>query len=137
MATGIRAWSQTAATNASADSNIGWAEGQAPSTVNDSARYMMKVLADAMVEIDYGTISAGTVGGTASAITLTGNAGSTTTARAAGQRYLFAFGSAVTGATTLAVDGLTSGALQWRGQAIISGDYASGEYILVDRKSVV
>ena len=45
MATGIGAWSTTAATNSSADSNINWAEGQAPSTVNDSARAMMAAVA--------------------------------------------------------------------------------------------
>ena len=41
MATGVVSWSQTAATNASADSSINWAEGQAPSTINDSARALM------------------------------------------------------------------------------------------------
>jgi microcystin-dependent protein len=34
-------WSRVAASNASADSTINWAEGQAPSSVNDSARAMM------------------------------------------------------------------------------------------------
>jgi microcystin-dependent protein len=34
-------WSRTAATNANADSTINWAEGQAPSSVNDSARAVM------------------------------------------------------------------------------------------------
>ena len=34
-------WSRTAANNATADGSINWAEGQAPSTVNDSARAMM------------------------------------------------------------------------------------------------
>jgi hypothetical protein len=38
-------WSQTAASNATADGSINWAEGQAPSTVNDSARAMMAALA--------------------------------------------------------------------------------------------
>lgn len=46
MATGIGSWSTTAASNSNADSNINWAEGQAPSSVNDSARQMMKSLAD-------------------------------------------------------------------------------------------
>lgn len=41
MATGIGAWSTLAATNSTADSTINWAEGQAPSTVNDSARALM------------------------------------------------------------------------------------------------
>ena len=30
-------WSQTAGNNATADSSINWQEGQAPSSVNDSA----------------------------------------------------------------------------------------------------
>lgn len=34
-------WSTTAANNATAATNINWQEGQAPSTVNDSARQMM------------------------------------------------------------------------------------------------
>jgi len=35
---GVVAWSQTASSNSTADSNVNWAEGQAPSSVNDSAR---------------------------------------------------------------------------------------------------
>lgn len=38
-------WSQTAASNANADTSINWAEGQAPSSVNDSARAMMAATA--------------------------------------------------------------------------------------------
>ena len=38
-------WSRTAASNSTADSNVNWAEGQAPSSVNDSARAMMASLA--------------------------------------------------------------------------------------------
>jgi microcystin-dependent protein len=38
-------WSRTAANNATADASINWAEGQAPSTVNDSARAMMAAAA--------------------------------------------------------------------------------------------
>ncbi len=34
-------WSQTASSDATADSTINWAEGQAPSSVSDSARAMM------------------------------------------------------------------------------------------------
>ena len=34
-------WSQTASADATADSTINWAEGQAPSSINDSARAMM------------------------------------------------------------------------------------------------
>lgn len=38
---GLWQWSTTPANNASAATNIDWAEGQPPSTVNDSARQMM------------------------------------------------------------------------------------------------
>lgn len=38
-------WSTTAADNATADPSINWQEGQAPSTVNDSARAMMAAIA--------------------------------------------------------------------------------------------
>lgn len=42
---GIYPWSRTAATNATADSTVNWAEGQSPSTINDSARAMMASIA--------------------------------------------------------------------------------------------
>jgi hypothetical protein len=42
-------WSTTAANNATADPSINWQEGQAPSTVNDSARAMMAVLASSLM----------------------------------------------------------------------------------------
>jgi len=45
MPTGLQVWSETPATNATADSNVNWAEGQAPSSVNDSARAMMASIA--------------------------------------------------------------------------------------------
>jgi hypothetical protein len=45
MASGIGAWSTTASNNDDADTDINWAEGQAPSTVNDSARAMMAAVA--------------------------------------------------------------------------------------------
>jgi microcystin-dependent protein len=38
-------WSQTASADATADSTINWAEGQSPSSVNDSARAMMAATA--------------------------------------------------------------------------------------------
>src|SRR5258707_5527034 len=38
-------WSQTASADATADSTINWAEGQSPSSVNDSARAMMAAIA--------------------------------------------------------------------------------------------
>ena len=41
MATGMQVWSTTASSNANADTNVNFAEGMAPSQVNDSARAMM------------------------------------------------------------------------------------------------
>jgi len=41
MAGAVATWSQTAANNATADSTVNWREGQAASTVNNSARAMM------------------------------------------------------------------------------------------------
>jgi hypothetical protein len=44
--TGLHLWSRTAGSNATADSSINWAEGQSPSSVNDSARAMMARIAE-------------------------------------------------------------------------------------------
>src|SRR5262245_64516577 len=60
-------WSRTAANNATTDSSINWAEGQAPSTVNDSARAMMAAAAKYRDDIA-GAIA---TGGTSTAYTLT------------------------------------------------------------------
>lgn len=60
-------WSKTAASNATADPTINWAEGQAPSSVNDSARAMMASSAA------YRDDTAGVIvtGGTSTAYTVT------------------------------------------------------------------
>ena len=39
--TGLISWSQTANSNATADSNVGMQEGMAPSAVNDGIRALM------------------------------------------------------------------------------------------------
>ena len=129
MANGVKTWSVTSADNDDADDTINWLEGQAPSTVNDSSRAMMAAIAAWYLLIDQGTVSGGTVGGTAAAITLT--CSPTVGARAAGQRYLLKLGSAITGATTLAVDGLASGAVQWRGTALVANDFSANDWIVV------
>lgn len=131
MATGVKAWSTTAADNDDADSNINWLEGQAPSTVNDSARAMMAAIAAWRDLIGYGTVSAGTVGGTGNAITLT--CSPTVEARTAGRRYLFKAGAANTGGVTLTVDSTTAaGALQYLNTALVSGDIAQDDWLLVE-----
>lgn len=57
--TGIDSWSTTPATNATADAGaVNWAEGQAPSTVNNSARQCLadvRALANDLAWFSYGT----------------------------------------------------------------------------------
>lgn len=53
-------WSQTAASDATADSTINWAEGQAPSSINDSARAMMAATAKYRDDIAGAIITGGT-----------------------------------------------------------------------------
>ena len=64
-------WSRTASSNAAADSTINWAEGMAPSAVNDSARAMMARLAEWRDDVS-GTIA---TAGTSTAYTLASNQG--------------------------------------------------------------
>ena len=60
-------WSRTASSNATADTSINWAEGQAPSTVNDSGRAMMAAAAKFRDDIS-GAIA---TGGSSTAYTVT------------------------------------------------------------------
>lgn len=60
-------WSRTAASNSTADSAVNWAEGQAPSSVNDSARAMMASLAGYRDDIAGAIVT----GGTSTAYTVT------------------------------------------------------------------
>lgn len=60
-------WSRTASSNANADSTINWAEGQAPSSINDSARAVMAAAAKYRDDI----AGANTTAGTSTAYTLT------------------------------------------------------------------
>lgn len=62
-------WSQTAANNATADATINWAEGQAPSSVNNSARALMAAVAK-FRDDQSGILDSG---GTSTAYTVTTN----------------------------------------------------------------
>jgi hypothetical protein len=95
-------WSRTAASNATADANINFAEGQAPSSVNDSARAMMASLAGYRDDI----AGAITTGGTSTAYTVTSYQVFDTLAHMSGHVIAFT-PHATNGATvTLNVDGL-------------------------------
>src|SRR3954466_15615122 len=74
-------WSKTANNNANADGTINWAEGQAPSTVNDSARVMMAAAAKYRDDI-----AGVTTGGTATAYTVASNQAFDSFARAVLER---------------------------------------------------
>jgi microcystin-dependent protein len=95
-------WSQTASADATADSSINWAEGQAPSSVNDSARAMMAATAKYRDDIAGAIVT----GGTSTAYTVLSYEVFDTLAHLNGQ--MIAFTPHITnGATvTLNVDGL-------------------------------
>jgi microcystin-dependent protein len=95
-------WSRTAASNSTADAQINWAEGQAPSSVNDSARAMMASLAGYRDDIAGAIVT----GGTSTAYTITSYQVFDTLAHMSGQVIAFT-PHATNGATvTLNVDGL-------------------------------
>lgn len=95
-------WSRTAASNSTADAQVNWAEGQAPSSVNDSARAMMASLAGYRDDIA-GAIA---TGGTSTAYTVTSYQVFNSLANMSGQMIAFT-PHATNGATvTLNVDGL-------------------------------
>lgn len=95
-------WSQTASNNATADSSINFAEGQAPSSVNDSCRALMASTASYRDDIA-GAIA---TGGTSTAYTVTSYQVFDTLAHLNGQMIAFT-PHATNGATvTLNVDSL-------------------------------
>jgi microcystin-dependent protein len=57
---GVYSWSQIAASNAGADNTVNWAEGQAPSSINDSARAMMASVAKFRDDISGSIVTTGT-----------------------------------------------------------------------------
>jgi hypothetical protein len=96
----IQKWSKTASSNSTADPDINWAEGQAPSTVNNSARSVMQGLANWRDD----TGGQLTLAGGTTAYTLATNG--VNTAQADGLRVHAVVNAANTGASTLNVDGL-------------------------------
>ena len=91
-------WSLTASNNGTADESINWAEGQAPSTVNGSARVMMSRIKEFLLDIGGAPIAAGTP----NAITVTVN--SSFTAYANGIRIACRAVETNTAAATLNVN---------------------------------
>lgn len=126
MAVGVqKAWSTTAATNASADSSINYAENQSPASLNDSARAEMAAIKAFANQIT----AALTSGGSANAQTITSDApGAISTAYAAGMGFVFRAGYTNTGATTLNVDGVGAKSIKKGGalSALVANDIVAG-----------
>jgi hypothetical protein len=95
-------WSKTAASNATADGTVNWAEGMAPSAVNDSARAMMAALAK-WRDDNAGTL---TTGGTSTAFAVSTSQVFDALATMHGQSLRAKFHAANGAAPTLNVDGL-------------------------------
>jgi microcystin-dependent protein len=104
MATGLTSWSKTAASNATADSSVGMAEGMAPSAVNDGIRALM---ASAAMWRDDNNGSL-TTGGTSTAYTLSSNQSFASLAAMGNATFTFVPHTTNGDAPTLAVDGLTA-----------------------------
>jgi hypothetical protein len=115
--TGIFDWSATAATNASIDSEVNWAEGQPANTVNNSARAMMRRIRQFLDDTQGALVTAGTV----NAYTLTTN--SQITALRAGVGVLVRIHATNTGAATLNIDGL--GVKGWKNET--GSDFQAGD----------
>jgi hypothetical protein len=115
-------WSQTAANNANSDS-FTWAEGQAPSTVNDSARGMMAAIAKYRDDVSGKLVT----GGISTAYTITSNQVFTTLALMDGAELSFRMSATSGAAPTLNVDTLGAKALnQATGIAVPTGALISG-----------
>jgi microcystin-dependent protein len=95
-------WSRTASSNATADTSINWAEGQAPSTVNDSGRAMMAAAAKFRDDISGAT----TTGGSSAAYTVTSYQAFDSLANMNGAMIAFTPHTTSGATVTLNVDGL-------------------------------
>lgn len=118
MATGVQTWSQTPATNATADSNVNWAEGMAPSAVNDSARAVMASVAK------WNSDNNGTLLTSGSTTALTVQTNQVESALTSGYTVAVRFANTADVNATLAVDGLAAAPLQlYAGQNLYGGEF--------------
>ena len=95
-------WSQIAAADATADSSINWQEGQAPSSINNSARAMMAATAKYRDDVAGAIVT----GGSSTAYTVTSYQAFDTLAHLSGQMIAFTVHTSSGAAPTLNVDGL-------------------------------
>jgi hypothetical protein len=102
MPTGVVSWSKVAASNATADSNVNFAEGQAPSSLNDSARALMASVAMYRDDVS----GALTTSGSSTAYTLSTNQVFPSLAAMSGKLVAFVPHATNGASPTLNVDGL-------------------------------
>src|SRR5665213_123064 len=116
-------WSQTASSDASADSTINWAEGQAPSSVNDSARAMMAATAKYRDDIAGAIVT----GGTSTAYTVSSYQVFDTQAHLNGQMIAFTPHTTNGATVTLNVDSLGAAPLRSSpGAELLAGTIIEG-----------
>src|SRR5882724_2797773 len=125
-------WSQTAATNNTIDSTVNWREGQAPSTVNNSARAMMAAIAKWRDDIA-GTL---TTAGTSTAYTIATSQGLTSLVNGTG--LLIQFHTANGASPVINVDSLGSKALTTDGATAVPATAlrSGGTYHITYRSAV-
>ena len=118
MAIGLQVWSKTAASNSNADTNINWAEGMAPSQVNDSARAEMASVALWRDDNNGSIVTAGS----STAFTATSN--QIEAALTSGYTIAVQFHAVNDASATLAVDSLTAKPLQViPGSNVLGGEF--------------
>jgi hypothetical protein len=128
MAVGPYAWSTTAASNGSADTNVNFAENQTPASLNNSARALMAGLAGWLDSIG----GAGTNGGSSNAYTYTNPAVAAWASLADGNLVCIKANHTNSGAATLAVDGLEAKPIRKSAStALNAGDLVSGARYLL------
>jgi hypothetical protein len=124
--TGIFDWSATAATNASADAEINWAEGQPANSVNNSARAMMRRIRQFLDDTQGALVTAGTP----NHYTVTTN--SQITALRAGIGFMVRIHSTNTGASFLTVDSTAEkGWKNENGADFQAGDLVAESFLFV------
>jgi microcystin-dependent protein len=103
--TGVFQWSKTAALNASADPSVNYAEGQVPSSLNDSARNAMTSVANFRDDISGAIVTTGT----SAAYIVSSNQGFDTLAHFHGQVIAFTpHTTNAAGPVTMTVDGFAN-----------------------------
>ena len=118
-------WSTTAADNDDAGTPINWAENQLPATVNNSARELMKQVADFRNLLSGAKISSGT-----NTTTLT--TGMSLSSYAQGTLFAFEQGVTNTGAVTINVDSIGAKDIKkHKTVALVAGDLVAGGLYII------